>query len=78
MPRLSLPLRQPARALVVVVGYLVLSLLAFGVGRAAAGNIGLIYGGMAASAGLLAVALLAPVPKGRTDDPDARPVLRRG
>jgi hypothetical protein len=75
VPRL--PLRQPGRALTVVVAYLAFTALALALGRAASGNVGMLYGGMAACAGLIAVALLAPLPKGQADDPDARPVLRR-
>lgn len=78
MPRLPLPVRQPARALVVVVAYVGLTLLALLVGHRAAGSLGLFYGGTAACAGLLAVALLAPVPRERTGPSEARPVLRRG
>lgn len=73
-----LPHRQPGRALVVVAGYLAFTLLALALGAASAGPLGLVYGAMAACAGLIGVALLAPVPRGRTDDPEARPVLRRG
>ena len=76
MPRL--PLRQPGRALIVGLGYLVLTALALAVGAASAGPLGLVYGAMAACAGLVPLAMLAPLPKGRADDPDARPVLRRG
>lgn len=73
-----LPRRQPARALTVVVIYLLASALALAVGHAAKGSIGLVLGLMAVCAGLLAVALLAPLPQGPSDDPEQRPVLRRG
>ena len=75
---MQLPSRQPARALVVVLSYVVVVTVA-GVGLGAAfGNIGLIYAGFVAAIGLLVVALCAPMPR-MAPEPSvtAEPVLRR-
>ena len=77
--RSRLPTRQPARAVVVVVAYLLaVAVVAWSL-QALYGVLGLICAGFFAAASTVAVAVLAPRPRSaeQEDHPDPRPVLLR-
>ena len=78
-PRFSrLPARQPLRAGVVVLAYLLAAGAVIGALSALYGTLGLILAGLIAAVLTVPVAVLAPVPRAaETEDPDERPILQR-
>lgn len=73
-----LPERQPVRALVVVLAYLLVVVAVTVALEALYGVFGLICAGLFAAAMTVPVAVLAPRPRAaEQDDPDQRPVLLR-
>lgn len=76
--RRRLPVRQPARALVVVLVYLLVSGTGFALLTARYGLLGVVFGVFLAGPLVVPLALLAPRPRPvRDEDGDPRPVLRR-
>ena len=78
-PASRLPTRQPARAAVVVLAYLLAVSAVTWLLQALYGTLGLICAGLFAAALTVAVAVLAPRPRPveREEHPDPRPVLLR-
>lgn len=77
-PRSRLPARQPARAAVVVLAYLLAVSAVTWPLQALYGTLGLICAGFFAAASTVAVAVLAPRPRAAEQEaPDPRPVLLR-
>lgn len=75
--RRRLPTRQPVRALVVVLAYLLVAASGFLVLTGLYGMLGLVLAGFLAAALTVPVAVLAPSPRQRGDGDDPRPVLLR-
>lgn len=76
-PLRRLPNRQPARALLVVLGYLLATSTGYVVLTGAYGNFGLVLSAFLAAALTLPLAVLAPRAVTQPADSDPRPVLLR-
>lgn len=73
--RRRLPARQPARALLVVLLYLLAAGAGYAVLTGLYGSLGLVLAVFLAAALTIPLAVLAPRPVARPDDDDRRPVL---